>query len=88
MKLKQTDGVYEFEQGDNLVGKVYYEPKDYGIEITQVWTNPEFRGQGLASIFMQKVVDLLIERQQKLSATCSYAIYWMEKHPEKKDYYL
>ncbi len=85
MNINETKNTYEFLKDEVVVGRILYQPMSYGIEITQVWTNPDFRGQGLASQFMLEITDILRDRNQKCTATCSYAIQWFEKHSEQGD---
>ena len=54
------------------------------IEINHTFVDKSLRGQGIANILMEKVVDYMEENNLKCILTCSYAIKWFEKHPESK----
>lgn len=85
MNIRETDYEYEFLKDDVVIGKIMYQKTNYGIEITQVWTNPDYRGQGLAGKFIEELVAILKEKKQRCKAGCSYAAYWFETHPENGD---
>ena len=54
------------------------------IEINHTFVDESLRGQGIANILMEKVIDYMEENNLKCILTCSYAIKWFEKHPEAK----
>lgn len=43
---------------------------------------PELRGQGIASKLVAKTVEEIHRRGGKVTATCTYAKSWLERHPQ------
>ena len=54
-------------------------------EVTHTFVDSSLRGQGVAGILMDKMVEVLRETGQKAELTCSYAMKWFMKHPECQD---
>ena len=47
-------------------------------EIT--FPDDSLRGQGVAGELVRRAVALLTEQGKQVTATCSYAAHWLEKH--------
>ncbi len=54
-------------------------------DITKVFVDPIYRGQGVAGKMMLKLVDFAKQENIKLSLTCPYAVNWFEKNEQYKD---
>ena len=52
------------------------------INIEHVFVDPSLRGQGMAAITMEKVVEHLRCNNKKAIASCSYANAWLHSHKE------
>ena len=68
---------------DVVMGEVDYPyiNKDT-VNITHTFVDNSLRGQGIADKLMTKVFKYLSENNLKVVCTCSYAVSWLEKHPE------
>jgi predicted GNAT family acetyltransferase len=57
---------------------------DHGdvIAMVSTFTNPKYRGRGLAAKVVEAAVADAEERERKVSAGCWYVAQWFEKHPE------
>lgn len=82
---------HRFEQGfaapDGTVHTVF---ADYSIEgqtraILHVEADPDLRGTGAAGRFMQALAEHARAEGLKLTPRCSYAVAWLERHPEFGD---
>ena len=49
-------------------------------EITNVAVKKELRGQGIAGQLVQMAVEQIQAKHGTVTATCSYAKHWLEKH--------
>lgn len=72
----------ELIQEDKVVGKIEFVKDDNELTITHTIVNPLFRGQGIAKILMEKVIELAKEKGLKIIPVCSYATSYFEKNPE------
>ncbi len=55
------------------------------VEINHTFVDESLRGQGAAGKLMTAAVDYISSRNLKIKPTCSYAVNWFEKHPEKHE---
>jgi len=49
---------------------------------TRTFVDDSLRGQGVAGQLMEAAARTLTAQGKKATATCSYAVKWLEKHPE------
>ena len=68
------------EDGDTAFVNYRLEPGV--LALTHFETPPHARGHGLAGRLMEAVVADARARGLKISPVCSYAVDWMEKHPD------
>ncbi len=55
------------------------------INIESVFTDPQFRGQGLAGQMMKALLEHLRKNEGKAVLTCPYAQRYVGEHPEYSD---
>ena len=48
--------------------------------IDHTFVDSSLRGQGIAGKLVQAAVDEIEKKGGKVTATCSYAVSWLEKH--------
>lgn len=70
----------ENETGERIAEILFpeVEPKVYCIQRTFV--DDSLRGQGVAGTLMELAVQAIQEQGGTVTATCSYAQHWLEKH--------
>ncbi len=82
----EPDRTLLHDEEGRLMGRVTHPRIRAGvINIQQVYTEPDFRGQGVAAKLMEGLLDHLRETDQKALLTCSYAQKYVGEHPEQKD---
>ncbi|MGO3886934.1 MAG: GNAT family N-acetyltransferase [Mycetocola sp.] len=55
------------------------------VSITHTYTNPEFRGQGIAGTLTAHAVDELSGLfGEPINPACPYVAHWFEQHQDKK----
>lgn len=74
----------ELIQEDKAVGKIEFVKDGNELTITHTVVNPLFRGQGIAKILMEKVINEAKEKGLKIIPVCSYAVSYFEKNTEYK----
>ncbi len=71
---------------NQILGEIDYPKVDENtVNISHTYVDPSLRGQGVADKMMESVFKYLNNKNQKVICTCSYAIKWLEKHPEYQD---
>jgi uncharacterized protein len=50
-----------------------------------VEADPALRGRGTAGRLMEGVMEIVRERGLKVHPVCSYAVAWLQRHPEYAD---
>ncbi len=59
-----------------------YEIYDNSLDVRKTLVPEVFRGQGIASKLVKAAYDYAQEQGLKCIATCSYAVVWLQRHPE------
>ncbi len=72
----------EDENGKVLAEITFVKKNDRTYDIDHTFVDDTLRGQGIASVLVEKAVKEIRSRGFEVSATCSYAKKWMEKHLE------
>ena len=81
LETEENKAIYKVD--DQIMGEVDYPNiNDKTVNITHTFVDPSLRGQGIADKLMTEVFKYLSEKNLKVVCTCSYAISWLEKHPE------
>ena len=71
--------ITEVDGSSAWVEYVIYE--DY-LNIIHTYVPSELRGQGIASALVEATYKYALENNLKPQATCSYAVMWLNRHPE------
>lgn len=67
---------------EGLTAYVEYELTDDGLDILHTVVPRPLEGRGIASALVRFAYDFARANGLKPQATCSYAIAWLQKHPE------
>ena len=70
------------ERGELLANADFRETAPGVFDIYHTVVLPELRGQGIASKLVAKTVEEIHRRGGKVTATCTYAKSWLERHPQ------
>ena len=85
MKFHHTPGrIYSLAENGALLAEVTFpmvSRNTYCIDHTFV--DDSLRGQGIASQLVQAAVDQIHSMGGTVTATCSYARQWLERHPDR-----
>lgn len=63
---------------------VSYHQEGNRLDIRHTVVPKNLEGRGIASALVKQVCDYATENHLQIIATCSYAVVWLERHPEYK----
>ena len=67
---------------DGHTAHVAYQLHDGALDIRHTIVPEEIGGRGIASALVKAAYDYAREKCLKPVATCSYAVVWLQRHPE------
>lgn len=79
--IVEKNRVYYEENGEILAEITFIGDEDV-LTINHTFVDDRLRGQGIASKLVQEAVTEIKRQNKKVQASCSYAVKWLEKHPE------
>ena len=83
MEMVHNQDTHRFEiSQDGACAFVEYVLSDNALNIVHTLVPEAFRGQGLAGKLVKAAYDYAKEQKLQCLATCSYAVKWLERHPE------
>lgn len=81
-----TPGRIFYCSDGELLAEITFPIQPDGVaEINHTFVSPSLRGQGVAGKLMEAAVDVIRQSGCKARASCSYAIQWLDRHPECAD---
>ena len=81
MDFEVLDNKIVYKENNKVLAEITYIEKEKGIfDINHTFVDESLRGQGIASILVEKAVEEIKKKNGKIEATCSYAKSWLEKH--------
>lgn len=75
---------FELEEDGKLAFADYRRDGDVLI-LPHVEADPALRGRGAAGRLMTGIMAIVRERGVKVAPVCSYAVTWLQRHPEYHD---
>ena len=72
---------------DDVIASVLdYRVLGESVAFTRTFTNPPYRGSGLAAELVRFAVDDVEQRtQRRIVPSCWYVEQWFDRHPERRD---
>ena len=78
-----TDALWKYYMmKDGYTAHVAYEIHEKGLDIRHTVVPEAIGGRGIASALVKAVYDYALVKRLKPIATCSYAVAWLQRHPE------
>ena len=71
------------DQGMTLAQMVYEIIQNGDLWVTHTYTNPDYRGQGLAGQLFKILVDKARQRKVRIVSNCSYVSHRFNMHPDR-----
>lgn len=85
MEFKTEENrIYATDPAGTLMAEVTFCIRDGVAVIDHTYVDPSLRGTGMAGRLMEEAVRKIQADGNALSATCSYAVAWLQRHPEIK----
>ena len=72
----------ENERNDVIAEVTFPMVEENVVTINHTYVDDSLRGQGIAGKLMELLVDKVKQENIKVIPTCSYAVNWLNKHPE------
>ena len=82
--ISESGRIYAENDNGEVVAEITYTVNDGIATINHTFTDDSLRGQRIAGKLVQTAAEQIIKNGYKLRATCSYAVSWLNKHPEYK----
>ncbi len=80
---RETTRIYALNEEGKLVAEITFPMTAPGIyTIDHTFVDPSLRGQGAAGQLIQAALEQIKANGGQVEATCSYAVSWLEKHPQ------
>jgi predicted GNAT family acetyltransferase len=73
--------IFTLETG-GLTAHLSYEICNNGLDVRHTFVPEELRGRNIASRLVKAAYDYAVENGLRPIATCSYAVIWLQRHPE------
>lgn len=83
MEFKTEENrIYAIDGEDKLMAEITFPARNGIAVIDHTYVHPSMRGSGAASRLMEEAVRKIKADGNAIAATCSYAVAWLERHPE------
>lgn len=80
--ITETERIYAKGPAGNVIAEVTFPAANGVAIIDHTFVDPSLRGQGVAGKLVKLAADKIIADGNKIGATCSYALAWLQRHPE------
>lgn len=74
--------IYAKDENGKIIAEITFPAKDGVAIIDHTFVDESLRGQGIAGQLMEAAVEKIQADENKIAATCSYAVKWLESHEE------
>lgn len=79
----EPNRIYAAAPDGTLLAEITFPVRDGVAVIDHTFVHESLRGQGVAGKLMEEAVSAVRKAGWKLGASCSYAVGWLEKHPQE-----
>ena len=77
----EDDRIYTEGKGGKILAEIcFHDTGDGSMEIDRTFVDDSLRGQGIAGDLMKMAVDTIKRKGKRVTASCSYAVKWLEKN--------
>lgn len=80
----QRDSISCVDEDGKVLAEVTFPEAERGVaEIDHTFVDESLRGQGVAGQLLARATAVISMSGLRARPTCSYAVSWFEKHPER-----
>lgn len=84
--IVNSDSVQAVNEDGHMLAEVTFpEVADGIVEINRTFVDESLRGQGVAGKLLEETAAAIEHNGRLARPTCTYAIHWFDKHPERHD---
>lgn len=81
---KENGRIWAENEEGRLVAEITFPQVRRGVvNIDHTFVDPSLRGQGMADKLVRAALEQIRKNGGTPAATCTYAVSWLEKHPEQ-----
>ena len=81
----EKERVYALNEDGKLVAEITFPESAPGVyTMDHTFVDPCVGGEGMADKVVRAALEQIRENGGTPAATCSYAVSWLEKHPDQK----
>jgi uncharacterized protein len=81
--IYENNRIYLNDDNNNMIAEITFpNVSKEVVNINHTYVDKSLRGQGVADKLMTSLIEYLKENNIKANATCSYAVDWLNNHPE------
>lgn len=80
--ITEDSRIYAKDENGRIVAEITFPAKDGVATIDHTFVDESLRGKGIASNLVKAAVEKILADGNKIAATCSYAVKWLENHSE------
>lgn len=82
--VAERDAIRYLDEGGKVVAEVTFPEVEPGVaEIDHTFVDESLRGQGMAGQLLVRAASVIASSGMRARPTCSYAVSWFQKHPER-----
>ena len=80
--ITENDRIYATDAEGKVIAEVTFPTAEGVSVIDHTFVDPSLRGGGVAGKLVKLAADKILADDNKIGATCSYAVAWFKRHPE------
>ena len=82
--ITEDTRIYALDDGGKLIAEIPFPMTQPGVyTIDHTFVDASLRGQGMADRLVRAALEQISALGGQPAATCSYALSWLEKHPDR-----
>ena len=83
--IHKPNEIVVYDANQKEVAKVTFPSiVEHEVDVNHTVVDDSLKGQGVAGMLMEEVAKDMKETNRKAKLTCSYAVAYFARHPEKK----
>lgn len=79
----ENNRLYKNDENGKMIAEISFPETAPGVfTIDHTFVDDSLRGQGIADKLVRTAIENIRAKGGHIEATCSYAVRWLEEHPE------